>query len=408
MTIQADAAILHVDLDAFYASVEVLLEPSLAGRPVIVGGTGTRGVVAAASYEARAYGVHSAMATARARRLCPDAVFLPPRFDEYERRSREVMDILRSVTPLVEPLSIDEAFLDVHGARRGLGRGREVAEHIRRRVRGETGLVASVGVATTKFLAKVVSDMAKPDGMLVVEPGTELGFLHPLPVSRLWGVGPATLAKLERIGAFTVGDVAALPEPALVAAVGNAAGRHLHALAHNRDERAVTPTHEVKSIGAEETFPRDLHTRDALHREIVRLADKVGARLRRSERVARTFTLKVRFADFRTITRSRTIPDASASSAVVARIADDLLASVDVGDGIRLLGIAASQLGEPQPAQGVLDLGDEPAAEDELHRDAHAGERRAAVERAVDAVRDRFGETALRAATLVTPREHDT
>jgi DNA polymerase IV len=395
-----DAAILHVDLDAFYASVEVLLDPGLRGKPVIVGGLGNRGVVAAASYEARAFGVHSAMPMARARRACPNGVFLPPRFEHYEAKSREVMAILRDVTPLVEPLSIDEAFLDVRGARRRIGTGREVAQHIRERVRSETGLAASVGVATTKFLAKVVSDMAKPDGMFVVEPGTELDFLHPLPVSRLWGVGPATLAKLERIGARTVGDVARLPEAAIVAAVGSASGKHLHALAQNHDERAVVTTRVAKSIGAEETFPRDLHERDALHHEIVRLADKVASRLRQSELVARTLTLKVRFGTFETITRSRTVTEPTATSTAIATVARDLLASVDVSAGIRLIGISGSQLVAPQPTQGVL------AFDDTVHDDpAVDDERRAAVERAVDAVRDRFGDRAVRPATLVHAHE---
>jgi DNA polymerase-4 len=395
----SDAAILHVDLDAFYASVELLLDPSLAGKPVIVGGLGPRGVVAAASYEARVYGVQSAMPMARARRACPHAVFLPPRFDQYEAKSREVMAILRSVTPLVEPLSIDEAFLDVRGARRRIGTGREVAAHLRTRIRDETGLTASVGVATTKFLAKVVSEMAKPDGMIVVEPGTELQFLHPLPVSRLWGVGPATLAKLARIGAHTVGDVAALPDGALHAAVGKSTGAHLHALANNVDQRAVTPERVAKSIGAEATFPSDLHDREALHREIVRLADKVSARLRHAGHVARTFTLKVRFGSFETITRARTLPDATATSTVVAAVARELLAPIDVHEGIRLIGISASQLGEPQPAQGVLVL-------DDGSNDTDRDHRRAAVEQAVDAVRDRFGDRAVTPATLVsTPKE---
>ncbi|MCU1426206.1 MAG: nucleotidyltransferase/DNA polymerase involved in repair [Actinomycetia bacterium] len=393
----ADAAILHVDLDAFYASVEVLLDPALAGKPVIVGGLGNRGVVSAASYEARAYGVHSAMPMARARRACPHAVFLPPRFEHYETKSREVMTILRSITPLVEQLSIDEAFLDVKGVRRHLGTGREIAAHIRERVYDETRLAISVGVATTKFLAKVVSDMAKPNGMLVVEPGAELDFLRPLPVSKLWGVGPATLAKLERVGAHTVGDVAALPESTLVSAVGNASGRHLHALAHNRDDRRVTPTRVTKSIGAEETFPRDLHERSELHREIVRLADKVGARLRQGNHVARTFTLKVRFGDFSTITRSRTLPEATATSTLIAGVARELLASIDVSGGLRLLGVSASQLTEPQPAQGVFDL--------DGISEGDGDDRRAAVERAVDAIRERFGDRALRAATLVNMNE---
>jgi DNA polymerase-4 len=389
---ELDAAILHVDLDAFYASVEQLLDPTLAGKPVIVGGLGNRGVVAAASYEARTFGVRSAMPMARARRACPDGVYLAPRFGEYEAKSREVMGILRSVTPLVEQLSIDEAFLDVRGVRRHLGTGREVAEHIRTRIRAEAGLNASVGVATTKFLAKVASDMAKPNGLLVIAPGEELDFLHPLPVSRLWGVGPATLAKLERIGVSNVGDVARLPEQAIIAAVGNATGKHLHALAQNHDERSVTPERAVKSIGAEETFEHDLHERDALHREIVRLSDKVASRLRQAERVGRTFTLKVRFGDFSTITRSRTLPEATAASSLINAVARELLASIDVAGGIRLLGVSASQLTESQGTQGVLAL-------DGVNDDKD--DRRAAVDRAIDAVRERFGEGALRAATLV-------
>jgi DNA polymerase-4 len=397
-----DAAILHVDLDAFYASVEMLLDPALVGQPVIVGGLGPRGVVAAASYEARRYGVHSAMPMWHARRACPDGVFRTPRFDQYEAKSREVMAILRSVTPLVEQLSIDEAFLDVHGVRRHLGTGPEVGAHVRERIRAEAGLAASVGVATTKFLAKIASDMAKPDGMLVVEPGTELAFLHPLPVSRLWGVGPKTQAKLERIGATTIADVAALPEQALVASLGAKLGAHLHALAYNHDERAVTPTRDVKSVGAEETFPRDLHERADCNRELLRLADKVSARLRTSEHVARTFTLKVRFGDFSTITRSRTLPEASAMSSVVANVARELLDAIDVGGGIRLLGISASQLGPPPPTQTTLDFGVETTAAAGDHTD---DDRRAAMDRAVDAVRERFGVGALRAATLMSPPE---
>jgi DNA polymerase-4 len=397
-----DAAILHVDLDAFYASVEALLDPSIAGKPVIVGGLGPRGVVSAASYEARAYGVHSAMPMANARRACPQAVFLSPRFEHYEEKSREVMAILRSITPLVEQLSIDEAFLDVQAARRRLGTGREVAAHVRERVFGETGLHVSVGVATTKFLAKVVSDMAKPDGMFVVEPGEEVAFLTPLPVSRLWGVGPATLGKLERIGVRTVGDVAALPEAALASAIGKSAAAHLRALAHNEDPRPVTPTRVTKSIGAEETFPRDLHERAALERELVRLADKVGARLRHSDVVARTLTLKVRFGDFTTITRARTLAEATATSTTIATVTRDLLAPIDVGAGIRLLGISGSQLTEDVNTQGVLAL------DGIEERDAReVTERRAAVERAVDAVRDRFGDRALHPATLVSRDPED-
>src|SRR4051794_27351904 len=236
-----DLTILHIDLDAFYASVEQLADPSLRGRAVVVGGLGPRGVVAAASYEARRFGVQSAMPMARARRACPNGVFLAPRFDAYRDASRAVMTVLRSFTPLVEPIALDEAFLDVAGARRLHGTGPEIAAAIRARVRDDTGLVASVGVATTKFLAKLASDASKPDGLLVVEAGTELAFLHPLPVERMWGVGPATRRRLADLGVTTVAELAALPEDTLTSALGQAAGRHLHALAWNRDERAVEP-----------------------------------------------------------------------------------------------------------------------------------------------------------------------
>jgi DNA polymerase IV len=233
--------ILHVDLDAFYASVEVLENPQLEGKPVLVGGTGSRGVVAAASYEARRYGIPSAMPMARARRLCPQAVVLPPRFELYGAKSRAVKEIFAAFTPLIEPIALDEAFLDVTGAVRLFGDGAHIGAAIRARVRGETGLTASVGVARNKLLAKLASDDAKPDGMLVVDAGTELAFLHPHPVGRLWGVGPATLKRLERFGVETIGDLAAVPEASLVEALGKAHGHHLHELACGRDDRPVEP-----------------------------------------------------------------------------------------------------------------------------------------------------------------------
>ena len=255
-----DATILHVDLDAFFAAVEQLDNPRLRGTPVIVGGLGNRGVVSTASYEARRFGVRSAMPMPRARRACPQATFVSPRMARYVEKSHEVMAILASISPLVEQLSIDEAFVDVAGARRLLGDPRQIAATIRRRVLDEVGLCLSVGVATTKFLAKLASDLAKPDGVLVVEPGTEAEFLAPLPVSRLWGVGPATMAKLERIGMRTIGDVARADEQGLVAALGSNLGAHLYALARNDDPREVVPERDAKSIGAEETFGADLQT----------------------------------------------------------------------------------------------------------------------------------------------------
>jgi DNA polymerase-4 len=399
--VRESASILHVDLDAFYASVEQLLDPSLRGRPVVVGGLGGRGVVSAASYEARPFGVHSAMPMAHARRACPHAAFLAPRFHEYERFSAQVMEIFRSITPLVEPLSLDEAFLDVGGARRRLGDGPAIAVLVRERIRDEVGLIASVGVATTKFLAKIASDLSKPDGLIVIEPGGEDAFLHPLPIERLWGVGPATLARLEALGVRTVGDVARLPEAALTSALGQSHGHHLAQLARNIDERAVSPERVAKSIGNEETFANDVRSRATLEREIVRLADRVAGRLRHAGLQARTITLKVRFADFRTITRSRTEPESTALSTEIAATARALIAPIEVDAGIRLLGISASQLVPPSARQGTLDLGgDAPEAADDERA------RRNALEHAVDEVRARFGAGAVGAAVL-TAGERD-
>ncbi len=377
--------ILHVDLDAFYASVEVLANPGLRGRPVLVGGTGPRGVVAAASYEARRFGVHSAMPMARARRLCPEAVVLAPRFDAYQAVSREVGEIFRSFTPRVEPIALDEAFLDVAGAARLFGTGPEIGEAIRRRIRTETGLAASVGVATSKLVAKLASEEAKPDGMLVVEPGTELAFLHPLPAGRLWGVGPATLRRLARYGTETVGDLAALPEASLVEALGRAAGGQLHRLAWGRDDRPVEPDREAKSVGAEETFPRDLHDDERLASEVVRLAERTGGRLRQHGLAGRTVTLKVRYSDFRTITRSATVPEPISATADIARLATDLLRRLEPAGGIRLLGTSVHNLTAAPAHQEELPLGDVPA-----HRPTER------VQEAIDAVRARFGEDALR------------
>lgn len=397
-----DASILHVDLDAFYASVEQFDDKTLRGRPVIVGGLGGRGVVAAASYEARRFGVHSAMPMGRARNACPTGVFLSPRFERYAMKSREVMGILESITPLVEQLSIDEAFLDVSGARRLLGTGTQIATLVRGRVRGEAGLVVSVGVATTKFLAKLASDLAKPDGALTVAPGTEREFLAPLPVTRLWGVGPATLRRLERMGVATIGELAALPEAALTASLGNALGTRLHALARNEDPRAVVPEREAKSIGAEETFAVDLRAQPACDRELVRIVDRVTERLRRAHLLARTVTLKIRFGDFETRTRARTIPAATDVSTVFLSTVRELLEELDCARGVRLLGVSLSQLEVPGSAQGML-------AFDEAGSSAHARvERRGAVEQAVDAVRDRFGSLAVGPASLVEPvQRHD-
>jgi DNA polymerase-4 len=406
---RVEASILHVDLDAFYASVEQHDDPSLAGRPVIVGGLGPRGVVAAASYEARAFGVYSATPMVRARRACPDGVFLAPRFERYRDLSTEVMAVLRSYTPLVEPIALDEAFLDVEGARRLHGTGPEIAAAIRTRVKADTGLTASVGVATTKLLAKLASDLSKPDGLLVVEPGTELALLHPLGVRRLWGVGPATESKLTALGVATVGELAALPEDTLVHALGPASGHHLHELAWNRDERAVVADQELKSIGHEETFPTDLHDHGSLDHRLVTLSDGVASRLRAAGVTARTVQLKVRFGDFTTVTRSRTLAEPTDLAADLRRIAGELLHALDVAPGVRLLGVSGQQLVRRAPTtgdQGTLfpaeappgSAASEPASEPAFEPASEPGSddgRQAALERSVDEVRARFGPGAV-------------
>ena len=358
----------------------------------MVGGLGNRGVVAAASYEARAFGIHSAMPSARARRACPDAVFVAPRLDLYSAVSKDVMTILRSATPLIEPLSLDEAFLDVSGAERLLGSGPEIATMLRARIATELGLNASVGVAVTKMLAKIASDSAKPNGMLVIEPGTEFVFLHPLPVGRLWGVGPATRAKLRQFGVTTVGDLAAIPEATLARTLGQAAGRHLHALAWNRDPRPVEPHREAKSIGHEETFAADRTDRRQLEQDIVRMADLVAARLRAHAKTARTVQLKVRYSDFDTITRSDTLRDSTDLAVVIGRSALALFASVDLREGVRLLGVSALQIQEGAADHEQLAFGDAVDVTPE----------QGALERTLDAVRARFGADAVgRAANTV-------
>ena len=389
--------ILHVDMDAFYASVELLRRPELRGRPVVVGGAGARGVVAAASYEARSYGVHSAMPAMRARRLCPDAVFLPGDHQHYAEVSGRLMELFRSVTPLVEPLSLDEAFLDISGTRRLLGAPDDVAAWLRRRVLEEESLTCSVGVASNKFLAKLATNRAKPRasragpvegrGVHVVAPGHELDFLQPLPVGDLWGVGPATLAKLERLGIATVADLAATPYPALASSLGKGAATHLHELAHGRDDRAVVPDQAPKSISHEETFAVDLTSLEQLRPEVVRMSDAVAARLRHHGFRGRTVQVKVRYRDFSTITRSTTLPAATDRGTEVLGTAWAMLERLPVDRGVRLVGV------------GVSNLGTEVAAE-QLSFDAPADDSWDAANQAVDAIRDRFGARLIRPARL--------
>ncbi len=403
----AERTVLHVDMDAFFVSVELLRRPELRGRPVVVGGSGARGVVAAASYEARAYGVHSAMASVRARRLCPDAVFLPGDHALYGEVSARVMALFREVTPLVEPLSLDEAFLDVSGSARRLGPAPGVAAALRARVREREGLTCSVGVAPSKFLAKLASEAAKPratptgpvegSGVVVVEPGDELAFLHPLPIGALWGVGPVTRSKLERLGVRTVGELAALPQEAVVSALGQGAGHHLYELAHARDDRPVVPDQAARSISHEETFGHDLHELAELRGELVRLADGVASRLRAAGVRGRTVQLKVRYADFTTVTRSRTLPAPTDRATDLVAVGGELLGALPVAArGVRLLGIGAANLTDETPARQLsLDGlggsdGGPSAADDEWD----------AVNEVVDAVRARFGRGSLRPARL--------
>jgi DNA polymerase IV len=390
--------ILHVDMDAFFVACELRRRPELRGRPVVVGGTGRRGVVAAASYEARRYGVFSAMPSATARRLCPHAVFLPGDHGLYSVVSRDVRHVFARVTPLVEPLALDEAFLDVTGAQALFGSGVTIAHRLRGEIHEELGLDCSVGVAPNKFLAKLASVDAKPrpspdgirpgPGVFEVRPGEELAYLHPLPVGRLWGVGPSTLERLRRMGVATVGDLAALRPAAVIASLGKAHGRQLLELAAGQDDRPVEPAREMKSISHEETFAHDLHERADVHRELVRLADAVAARLREHGTGARTFTLKVRDGGFTTITRATTVAGAIDTAPAIVAAAAPLLEAVDLSAGVRLLGLAASKFAIPAEQLRFDDLGEQ-------------SRRWSDASRAVDDVRERFGESAIGPASSV-------
>jgi DNA polymerase-4 len=386
--------ILHVDMDAFYVSVELVRQPELRGKPVVVGGTGRRGVVAAASYEARAFGVYSAMASSQAQRLCPQAIFLPGDHSLYGEVSERVMAVFADATPFVEPLSLDEAFLDVSGAGRSHGDGTTIAQDIRETILKQEGLTCSVGIAPNKFLAKLGSEQAKPkasptgpvfgSGIFEVKPGEELDFLHPLPVRALWGVGKVTGTRLGSLGIETVGDLAALPLANLTRAIGTASGTHLHALANGVDDRPVEPDRETKSISHEETFAHDISKIDLLDVELVRQCDAVAQRLRNNNLVARTATLKVRFGDFTTITRRATAPQPFTSATDLLRIGRELLHSIDPGNGIRLLGIGVANLGEDHGEQLSLDLDGSSSAVTTAKTDA-----------LIDDVRAKFGAAAI-------------
>ena len=382
-----EATILHADVDAFFASVEQRDDPGLRGRPVIVGA----GVVLAASYEAKAYGIRTAMGGAQARRLCPHAAVVSPRMAAYAEASKATFRVFEDTSPFVEGLSIDEAFLDVRGMERIAGTATEIAVRLRREVLERVGLPISVGVARTKFLAKVASAVAKPDGLLVVSPdrGRELDFLHPLPVERLWGVGPITAGKLHRRGIETVGQVARLSEAALVSMLGRATGRHLHALAHNRDPRRVQPRRRRGSVGAQRALGRSPRSPAAIDATLVALVDRVTRRMRAAGRVGRTVVLRLRFDDFSRATRSHTLARATAQTETILLAARALLAEATPTverRGLTLVGIAVANLDDVDAVQLTLPL------------DGHDG---AALDAALDAVRSRFGSTAIIRAVLL-------
>jgi DNA polymerase-4 len=382
-------SILHVDMDAFYALASLLSRPELKGTPVIIAGGGNRGVVLSATYEARAFGVAAAMPIARARRLCPQATVVAPDYARYERISRAIMAVFSSVTPIVEPLSLDEAFLDVSGARRRLGTPRQIAQGIRDTIADEQGITCSVGVASTKFIAKLASGLAKPDGLLVVPVAEVVSFLHQLPVGALWGVGDRTEEALQRLGLHTVADIAHTPVDTLRRALGDNVGPALHALAWGRDTRSVVPTRRERSIGADETFSFDVDDPAYIHRELLKLSERTAARVRAAGMVGRTISIKVRFSDFATITRSKTLRDPTDVSRDIYATARALFDGLGLQRArLRLVGVRMEGLmdSDQAPIQGLLD---EP---EHGWRDA---------DRAVDQASARFGAGAVRPASLV-------
>jgi DNA polymerase-4 len=385
-----DASIMHVDMDAFFASVELLEHPELRGKPVIVGHIGPRSVVTAATYEARRFGVNSAMPMAVALRRCPHAIVLEPHMERYREASARVMAIFDDVTPLVERLSIDEAFLDVAGARKLLGTPWQIGTMIRRRVYEELGLTCSVGVAATKFVAKLASSTAKPDGLLVVPAARTQEFLDPLPITALWGVGAATEETMRRRGLRTIADVRTTPLSSLISGLGEASGTRLHALARGHDPRVVDTRTVEKSVGHEMTFADDVADPVLVRREMLRLADRVATRMRRSGVRARTVAVKVRFGDFSTLTRSRTLVEASDTGRVVYEAAADLLAAANpMNRPVRLIGVRGEQLVDAADVAFSLWSDTEDWREAEL---------------AVDDVAKRFGSGAVRPASLLSPR----
>ena len=402
--------ILHVDMDAFFASVEVLDDPSLAGKPVIVGGAGARGVVASCTYEARAYGVHSAMPSVRARQLCPEAIFLSGRHGRYAEVSAELHKVLADITPMVEPIGLDEAFVDVAGAVRLLGPPAQIAHGLRRRVRDQLHLDCAVGIGRSKMIAKLASRAAKPrasraglepgPGVFLVEPADELAFLHGHVVEALWGVGPATAQRLHDLGVRTVGDLAALPVDTVVRRLGKASGSHLAALARGEDPDPVNPNRPNKSIGHEETFSQDLVDPHELERHVLRMADSVATMLRGAASAARTITVKIKFKDLSLVSRSHTMERPIATGGAIGQVAAALLAGVDPGEGIRLLGVSASGLAAGGVDQLSFDLGDGLHVDNESATAREQSWQEATA--AIDAIRGRFGRSAVGTASMVT------
>ncbi|MFI7124227.1 DNA polymerase IV [Nonomuraea sp. NPDC050153] len=387
--------ILHVDMDAFFASVELLERPELRGRPVIVGSPAGRGVVLSATYEARAHGVHSAMPMSRARRLCPQATIIPPSHGKYSEVSKGVMEIFHTITPLVEPIASDEAFLDVGGARRRLGPPAAIAAMIREQVLDRYGITCSVGVAASKFVAKLASKQCKPDGLLVVPADQVVAFLHPLPVSALWGVGERTEQSLVRLGIRTVGDLARVPTATLQRELGQAAGGHLAALAWGRDERAVSSHVPDKSIGNEETFASDVDDPEVIMRELLRLSERVAARMRKGGHVGRTVSVKLRRADFTTINRSRTLREPTDVAQVIYATACELFEAAGLQRvRLRLVGVRMENLRPAAEATHQLGLGER-----------ETGWREA--EQAMDKAIRRFGPDAVVPASLVRGKLDD-
>lgn len=381
--------ILHVDMDAFYASVEQRDRPELRGKPVIVGGVGNRGVVCAASYEARPFGVHSAQPIATARRLCPHGVFLPVRMKHYAEISRHIRNIFQSFTPLVEPLSLDEAFLDVNGCEGLFGPALEIARQIKHHIKSETGLTASVGVAPNKFLAKLASDLRKPDGLVVVPTDNVAGFLAPLPVGRIWGVGAKAEKQLQTLGIHTIGQLAAYPEQVLIDHFGEM-GRHVFQLAHGKDDRIVVPDREAKSISTETTFNNDIGDRDILMTWLLDLTDQLASRLRHADLRARTVEIKIRSSDFRTRHRAQALDQPTHVTDVIWQAIQQIFERGLTDDimPVRLLGVGASRLTHDNVAQGDL-------FEDGERR------RQESLDQTIDTIRETFGSGAIRRGCLL-------